>query len=286
MNYLVSQITFVCIYALMALSFNITTGYTGLLNLGHIGLVGVGGYASAIFALRLGLPVSLSIALAGVIAMLVAFVLALPTKRIKGDYFALVTLGFVFVVQAVFMNWDGLTRGTLGFPGIPRPEGADGLYAFSFFVFVITVALFLFLHRMGKSPFGRALEAVRDDEEVASTLGKPVWKLKIIAMMVSGFVAGVSGALLAHHVQFISPQTFWLPLVITVLAILILGGLASLPGSLLGTLAVFLIVEPLRFVDSTSSHIGAYRLIIFSALVVLAVLFRPKGIMGRAQLEE
>jgi ABC-type branched-subunit amino acid transport system permease subunit len=135
------------------------------------------------------------------------------------------------------------------------------------------------------SPFGRALEAVRDDEEVAESLGKPVFKLRLIALVVSGALVGLAGAYLAHYIQFISPNSFWLDLLVWALAGMILGGMASMPGSVLGTVLLFALSEPLRFLPIPSNLVGPLRLMIFMGLLIFLVIYRPKGIMGRAQLE-
>ncbi len=283
--YFVHLANLALIYTLMTLSFNVALGYTGLMNLGHIGLMGIGAYASAVLSRTYGFPVWVSIASASTIAMLVSAALAIPSKKIKGDYYALVTLGFLFVASAVFINWEGVTRGTLGIPGIARPEGVHTNGEFLAALIAINAAVYLFLRRILRSPFGRALEAVRDDEEVAASLGKPVFKLKLLALLVSGFLVGLSGALLAHYVQFISPNTFWLDLLVWALAGMMIGGMASLEGSILGTFLLFAISEPLRFLDIPPALVGPFRLMIFMALLVSVVIYRPKGIMGRAQLE-
>ncbi len=273
------------IYVIMTLSFNVSLGYTGLMNLGHIGLMGIGAYTSAVLSHTFGWPVWLSIFVASILTMMVSILLAIPSKKIKGDYYALVTLGFMFVASAVFINWESVTRGTLGIPGITRPEGITGNAHFLVVMLVLTSLVYVFLDRLMRSPFGRALEAVRDDEEVAASLGKPVFKLKVLALLVSGFLVGLSGALLAHYIQFISPNTFWLDLLVWALAGMMIGGMASIPGSVVGTVLLFAISEPLRFLDIPAALVGPLRLMIFMGILVAVVMYRPKGIMGRAQLE-
>jgi ABC-type branched-subunit amino acid transport system permease subunit len=216
---------------------------------------------------------------------ILAGLMALPAKKIKGDYFALVTLGFMFVTSAVFINWDSVTRGTLGIPGIPRPEWFMTNDRFLWLAVGTTTLVYFFLQRLVNSPFGRALEAVRDDEEVAESLGKPVFKLRLIALVVSGALVGLAGAYLAHYIQFISPNSFWLDLLVWALAGMILGGMASMPGSVLGTVLLFALSEPLRFLPIPSNLVGPLRLMIFMGLLIFLVIYRPKGIMGRAQLE-
>lgn len=283
--YLVHLGSLVCIYILMSLSFNLVVGYTGLLNLGHVGLMAIGAYASAILVKRVEIPFPLAILGAAVLTMVVAGALAIPARKIRGDYYALVTLGFMFVVFAVLVNWEAVTRGTLGIPGIPRPEGFTSNVMFLILSVATTVIVFWFLDRLVHSPFGLALEAVRDDEEVAQALGKPVFKLKVIAMAVSGFVVGIAGALLAHFVQFISPNMFWLELLVWALAGMMIGGVASMRGTVVGVVILFGLLEPMRFLDLPSAYIGPLRLLIMLSLLLLIILYKPRGLMGRAELE-
>lgn len=284
-TYLIHLGSLIGIYILMSLSFNLVVGYTGLLNLGHVGLMGIGAYTSAILVKNFDVPFTLGLLSAGVLTMCVAGLLALPARKIKGDYYALVTLGFLFVVSAVLINLESLTRGTLGIPGIPRPEGFESNTMFLFLVAGITTLVFFLLDRLVHSPFGRALEAVRDDEEVAQSLGKPVFKLKLIAMMISGFIVGVAGALLAHFVQFIAPSAFWLDLLVSALAGMMIGGVASMRGTVVGVVVLFSLLEPLRFLSFPSGLIGPLRLIMMMSLLLLIILYRPRGLMGRAELE-
>jgi branched-chain amino acid transport system permease protein len=283
--YLIHLATLACIYIMMTMAFNLAVGFTGLLNLGHVGLMAIGAYTTAILTKMHDWPFALALLAAAALTAIVGGLLALPSKRIKGDYYALVTLGFLFVVQAVLINWTSLTRGTLGIPGIPRPAGFVAPDKFFFLTLAVTTIIFFFLYRVVKSPFGRALEAVRDDEEVAESLGKPVFKLKVLSMMISGAVVAIAGGFLGSFLQFIAPNVFWLDLLVWAIAAMMVGGLASMRGSIVGLLVLFLIAESLRFVELSSALAGPARLIIFVLALLLVVLFRPKGIMGRAELD-
>lgn len=283
--YLIHLGSLVCIYILMSLSFNLVVGYTGMLNLGHVGLMAIGAYASAILVKSVEIPFPLAMLGAAVLAMVVASALAIPARKIRGDYYALVTLGFMFVVFAVLVNWEAVTRGTLGIPGIPRPEGFTSNTRFLVLSAALTATVFWFLDRLVHSPFGRVLEAVRDDEEVAQAMGKPVFKLKVIAMAVSGFVVGIAGALLAHFIQFISPNMFWLELLVWALAGMMIGGVASMRGTVVGVVMLFGLLEPMRFLDLPSAYVGSLRLLIMLSLLLVIILYKPRGLMGRAELE-
>lgn len=283
--YLTHIIILAAIYALMGMALNVSLGYTGMVNFGHVGIIGFAAYASAILSKTFHTPVFVSMAIGVLIGAGVAAVLSIPARKIKGDYYALVTLGFMFISNAVFLNWESVTRGTFGIPGIPRPDGFLTNDKFLWLALGMTVVVYILLSRLVHSPFGRALEAVRDDEEVAESLGKPVFKLRFIAMVISGAVAGLAGASLAHYIQFVGPSTFWLDMLVWVLAGLIIGGMASMPGSILGTIILYLFSEMLRFLPIPPAIVGSLRLMIFMALLILVIVYRPKGIMGRAQLE-
>lgn len=283
--YLIHTLTLIGIYIIVALSYAIPVGYTGMLNLGHIGLLAIGAYTAAILTVK-GVSFWLGLIVAAAITGFAGFLLALPARRIKGDYYALITLGFTFVVNAILLNWINMSGGPFGISGIKRPAGFAEPVSFLLLVLVFLVLTALFVYRLVKSPLGRALESVRDDDLVAESLGKPTAKLRIISLFVSAIIVGVAGALLAHFIQFINPQVFWLDNVLWVLAGLVVGGLASFEGAIWGMVILYVFSEPLRFLALPPGILGPLRLMIFSILLLLVILFRPKGIMGRAQLEE
>lgn len=273
------------VYALMALGFSLAIGYTGLINLGYVGLVGFGAYTSAFLTKTWDLPFVVGVLGAMAIAALLSVLLTFPTRYLRGDYFGLVTLGFHFLAGAIFLNALPFTRGALGIPGIPRPEGFERNPEFFILVLITVVIVYVFLSRLTSSPFGQALESVRDDEDVAAALGKPVEKLKLIAMVISGAIAGLAGAYLAHAIQYISPSSFFIDPLLWCVAAVVIGGFASMRGALLGTLLLFALSEPLRFLPIPAEMVGAMRLMLFMGLLIAFVLFKPKGFLGRAQLE-
>ena len=282
--YLTYILTLIAIYVIVNLAYAIPVGYTGMLNLGHVGLFAVGAYTSAILTTN-GVSFWLALPLAGLIAGVAGFLLALPARRIRGDYYALMTLGFTFVVSAVILNGGELTRGPLGITGIERPGGFTDPFTFFILCVVILGVVALFVYRLVSSPFGRALEAVRDDDLVAKSLGKPTGKLRVISLTVSAVIVGIAGALLAHFLQFINAQVFWLDNVVFVLAALVVGGLASFPGAIAGTVLLIAFQESVRFLPIVPDLVGSLRLAVFALLLLAVVLFRPKGLLGRAQLE-
>ncbi|MDD4990007.1 MAG: branched-chain amino acid ABC transporter permease [Candidatus Pacebacteria bacterium] len=286
--YFIHLLILIGIYVILAISLQLTVGFSGLLNLGHIAFYCIGAYTSALLALN-GLPFWLCFLAAGFMAMVFGFLLSLPTNKLKGDYLALATLGFSFVVTAVALNWTGLTRGPLGLPGIPKPSffGLSFANNFWFLVLVLIIALisYLIIRRITKSPFGKALEATRDDELAARVLGKNTFKLKSYSLAISAFFAGIAGSLYAHYITFIDPSSFSLLQLIPVLCIVIIGGLASLKGTIIATIILMLLPEPLRFIGFPSSVVGPARQIIYALLLLLILIYRPRGFFGKVELE-
>ena len=283
--YLIHVAIITCISAILSMGFNLTAGYAGLVNLGYVGLYGIGAYTTAILVKQHHLPFAVGVIAAMLIAGIVSALLTLPLRKIKTEYFSLITLGFHFIAGAVFINWISLTRGTLGIAAIPRPQGFVTNDNYLILVFIIAIVVYIFLSQIVKSPFGRALEATRDDEEVAAALGKPVFKLRLVAMIISGALAGLSGALLAHFIQFISPTSFLLDPLVWCIAAVIIGGLASMEGAVLGMILLYALSEPLRFLHLPSDLIGPLRIIIFMSILAIFVLWKPKGLLGRAELD-
>jgi ABC-type branched-subunit amino acid transport system permease subunit len=284
MAYLIHTLTLIAIYMIVVLAYAIPVGYTGLLNLGHVGLFAIGAYTAAILITK-GISFWLALPAAAALAGVVGFLLALPSRKIKGDYYALMTLGFIFVVNAVLLNWQSVTEGPFGIRGIARPEGFQSPMAFLMLALVCAGVIALVVSRIAHSPFGKALEAVRDDELVAESLGKPTGKLKIAALTISAVLVGIAGALFAPFLQFINPQIFWIDVAVLVLAMIVVGGLASFYGAILGTVVIFAFLEGTRFLPFSPDLTGALRLMVLALLILFVVLVRPKGIMGRAQLE-
>ncbi|MFC1598765.1 branched-chain amino acid ABC transporter permease [Patescibacteria group bacterium] len=286
--YIIHLLIIIGIFLILSISLNLTIGFTGLLNLGHIAFFGIGAYTSALLTLA-GVPWLISFLLAGIFAAAFSFILIFVTKNLKGDYLALTTLGFAFVVYSVLLNWSSLTRGPLGIPGIPKPR-IDGLVfstnqIYLVLIVVVTVIVYLILYRLVSSRYGRLLEGVRDDEIGLSVLGKNVFRLKYQSMMIASFFAGLAGSLYAHYITYIDPSTFYLDDLILVLTIVIVGGLASLRGTVLASFIILLVPEVLRFVELPSSIIGPGRRIIYALILILILIYKPRGIDGKVDLE-
>lgn len=286
--YIIHLLILIGIYIILAISLNLALGYSGLLNLGHVALFGIGAYTSALLTLN-GFPFLLSLILAGVVASAFGALLVWATKKLHGDYYALATLGFAFVVYSLLLNLTDLTRGPLGIPGIPKPNlfGLVIKSNLSYLIFVAIIAVICIgvIYALVKSRFGKLLEAMRDDELGLRVLGKNTGKLKYKAMMISAFFAGIAGSLFAHYISFIDPGSFHLSEIILIFTIVIVGGIASIKGSIVGTIIILLIPEVLRFFPIPSSILGPMRQMIYAAILLGILLYKPKGIFGRVDLE-
>lgn len=286
--YFIHLLILIGIYLILAISLQLAVGFTGLLNLGHIAFYCAGAYASALLALG-GFPFWFCFLAAGIVAALLGFLLSIPTNKLKGDYLALATMGFSFVVYAVALNWTDLTRGPLGLPGIPRPNLFGFVFSSNFNFLLLTILInlltYLLISRIVESPFGKVLQAVRDDELAAEVLGKNTFKIKSLSLAISAFFAGIAGSLYAHYITFIDPSSFTILQLIPVLCIVIIGGLASLKGTVIATIILILLPEPLRFIGFPSSVVGPARQIIYALLLLLILTYRPKGFSGKIELE-
>jgi branched-chain amino acid transport system permease protein len=265
------------IFALLAASMHLVTGVAGLLQLGHASFYGVGAYTAALLASQGGFDFSITLPLAGLAAAFVAFLVALPTMRLVSIYFAVATLGIGQMLYLVMLNWVSVTKGPNGillFGGL-KLFGLDLSRSVpSYFVVATVVAVSIYLiHRLSHSYYGNALRALREDDQCADAMGVDTVRLKIESFTLSGFFAGVAGALWAHTAGYISPPDFNFNQSILILAMVVVGGLGSLPGALLGALVLILLPELLR-------PVGDFRNIIIGMVLFGAILFLPKGLIG------
>ena len=276
------------IYVILSLGLTLQYGLTGLINFGHVGFFAIGAYTSALLALK-GVPLVFSFAAAAALAGLAAWPIGLVSLRLRDDYFAIVTLGFSEVVRIVITSERWLTNGVQGVPGIPRLYeslgGSVAQLAVSVTVLAVTLVGAWIIRRIAGSPFGRVIEAIRDNEEAVQALGKDPARFKIQVLVVGAALAGIAGAFYAHYITYIVPDQF-IPLVtFYVWMAIIMGGVGRVSGAIVGTAILMLFLEGSRFlrdivpgvseVDMASVRIGAVGL-----LLVLFIMYRPQGLMG------
>jgi branched-chain amino acid transport system permease protein len=285
-NYLVAILSFVMVYAMLSLGLNVQWGLTGLVNLGHVGFFAVGAYTSALLS-KLGVPFLPSVAMAMVSAAFFGALVALTTLRLKEDFLAIATLGFSEVLRLFLINESWLTGGANGVTDIPRP--LQGFFLPNDLSYLLMLAgvvtlLFLLLERFRRSPYGRMLRAIREDEIVAATAGKNVFRSKVQAFSLGAAMAGLAGAFYAHYLVYIAPEMF-IPMVsINVWVALIAGGSGNNKGAILGAFVLMGFLEGTRFLKDFIPIISGFRLaavreILVGVSLVLLMIYRQEGII-------
>ncbi len=289
-NYLLLIFIYIGIYAISALGLNLIVGYTGLLSLCQAAFLGIGAYSTAVLMTALKMGFWEAMIISGVIAALCGVLIGLPTLRLKGDYLAIATLGFGEIVKNIIINWDGVTKGPMGINGIPGPK----LFGFIFssmdklswviLIWAIVGITYYFVRRVVRSRVGRALEAIREDEIAASAMGINTAKYKIGAFTTGAFLAGMAGSLFACYNQSVAPLTFDFMMSIMILCMAVLGGLGNNFATIVGAVIIVIASELPRLLGI--SHIIPPQLnqVIFGFILVLMMIYRPQGIIGRVKL--
>lgn len=285
MDYLFHVLVFICIYGILAASLNLVAGITGMLSLAHAALWGVGGYASALLSMHLHPPFLVSLAAGGIAAALVSVLIVIPSLRLNEDFYAMATFGFQMILYSVFNSWITVTRGPMGLPGIPRPtlfnQELSSPFAY-LFVAALTYALVLVaLNLISHSSHGRVLRAIREDEVFTQSLGKNVSLHKFTAFVTAAVCAGLAGGLYSHYVTFIDPTSFTVLESILVLSMVIVGGAGTFWGPVIGAVVLVAIPEVLRFAGLPTSMAANIRQITYGTLLVVFMIFRPHGLLGR-----
>ena len=273
--------TSMAFYSILVMALNIAIGFTGLINLGHMVFFGIGAYASAILTTH-GVPWYFALIIAGLFASLIGTIIAAITVRLKGEYFAMVTLGLVFIAIAVSRNWISLTRGALGIPGVPDII-RDNFY-YMLFSWAVAGLCVLFFYKLATSETGKIFQAIRDDETAAAVLGKNTYFYKVLSIAISTFFAGIAGSLFVHHINFVDPSVFDLEFFIFVISMLIAGGLASITGSIAGVFALSIVSEAMRYIVVSPSLIGAIREIAYVIILIIILIYKPRGIFGKVDV--
>lgn len=276
------------IYAILGLGLNLVVGYTGLLSVAQAAFFGVGAYTTAILLTSLGVNFFVSIFAGALVAMLISLFMGLVLSKFRGDYYALASLGFSAVLFSLFLNWHTLTRGPLGIPGIVRPE----IFGFKFFEggpFLLLVLFFLLL-TFGASRFivnsslGRALKAIREDEEALRVFGYHTSYYKLAIFVIGAGMASLAGSLIASYITFIDPTLFVVMESVFILAVIILGGLANIKGSVLGAFLLIIFPELLRFIGFPPDIAAYLRQAVYGIILILLMLYRPQGLLGEYKL--
>lgn len=280
-DYFIDVLILAGIYVILAQGLNVVVGFAGLLNLGFVAFYAIGAYSYALLNTKMGLGFWSALPLSVVLASFSGFLLAVPALRLKGDYLAIVTLGFGEIVRLVLNNWDSVTKGPNGIGGIEPPYlfGTPlGRLSYYYYFILAFVALTVFMvRRVYKSRTGRAWVAIREDEIASSSIGINTTAYKLYAFAFGAFWAGAAGALFAAKMQFVSPESFTFMESVLILSMVILGGLGSIPGVILGAVILVILPEMLR-------EIQLYRMLALGSGLVLLMIFRPQGLFRPGRL--
>jgi len=284
MEYLLHIFVIAGIYIILTLSLNLIVGYTGLPALGHAAFSCIGAYTSSLLALNMGMSPWIGLLTGACVAAFSGVVIGYPAVRLKGDYLALATFGLGVIVYSIAKNWVSLTRGPMGLPGIPGFSilgfELSGIWSYLLLVLVFVILTIFVIERIVNSPFGRILRSIREDEIASEALGKDTTRHKLLVFIIGAFFAGIAGSLYAHYITFIDPSSFTVMESITILLMVIFGGMGSISGSVVGAVILVVLPELLRFIGMPSSIAAPMRQMIYGLLLVVLMVKRPQGIMG------
>jgi branched-chain amino acid transport system permease protein len=290
MDYLFHILVFIGIYGILAGSLNLVAGITGMLSITHAAFFGVGAYATALLSLHAQTPFLFNLFAGSAVSVLVSVVVIVPSLRLNDDYFAMATFGFQMILFSIFNNWIEVTRGPMGLPGIPKATlfGHELSLPLSCFVTIaILGALSFFVFRLiSVSSFGRILRAIREDEVFVQSLGKNVWLNKMLIFIVAAAFAGLAGGFYAQYITFINPTSFTVLESILLISMVIIGGAGNIWGSIIGTAFLIILPEALRFLGMPSAIAANMRQIIYGAMLVLCMLYRPQGFLGEYSFDK
>ena len=284
MEYLFHVLVMLCLYAILASSFNLLIGFAGLFALSHAAFYAFGAYAVAILTTHYGVPFPWPLIAGVVLTGLMGALVAIPAMRIGGHYLVIVTLALQVIVLAVLLNGGHFTGGPDGIAGIPKIElfgiAFDSPHSFLPIALLAAVLCIAVCWRIATSPFGRALKAMRENEAATQAVGKNVVYMKVTVFAVSAALAAVAGALLAHYISFVGVESFTIDETIYILAMVILGGTGNLWGSVLGAAILVILPELLKFLALPPDIADKMRQIIYGLILILILLLRPQGLLG------
>ena len=286
--YLTHLAIIISIYAILALGLNLVVGYTGLLSVMHVGFYGVGAYAAALLMTQLGFNFFIAIVVSVLAAVVISLLIGLVLSKFDGDYYALGSLGFGVIMYSIFLSWKGLTRGALGIPQIPKPELFGFVFSstttFLILILVVLAGVYLLSRFVTRSSFGRVLTAIREDERAIQVFGYNTLYFKLTVFVIGAAIAAVAGSLFASYVTYVNPSSFTALESVYLLSIIILGGLASLRGSILGAAFLVLLFEGLRHIGLSTAMAAHIREVLYGLILIVLMLYRPQGLTGKYKL--
>lgn len=277
-------------FVVLAVSLDLLAGQTGLLALSHAAFYGLGAYTSALLAIHAGAPFLLAMAAGMLVAGFVSLLVSIPSLRLHGDYFAIATFGFQMILYNVFNNWSTVTGGSIGISGIPEARvlgmTIESRAGYALVACVFAAAAIAIVRQVARAPFGRVLRAIREDEPFATALGKNTLRFKVTVFALSAAIAASAGSLFGHYNSYIDPSSFTVLESILVVSMVIIGGAGSVWGPVLGAVVLVALPEALRFVGLPVAVAANVRQILYGCLLVVMMMFRPRGLVGQYGLGE
>jgi len=265
------------LFVLMALGFDLVLGYLGELLLGHAAFFGIGAYTTALLTRIFDVPFPVDLVLAAIGTGVFGFLIGAPSLRLKGPYFAIVTFGFAEILRLIVLNWTSVTRGPMGLPDIPHAHLGSFVIATELGYYYVVLALIglaiVVTRRLLDSTVGHAFLAIRENDELAAAVGIATFRMKLVAFVIGTMMTGAAGSVYARYVHFVDPTALSFYYTVTVVSMVIVGGQGSVAGTVLGALVFTLVPEYLRVAERA-------RLVIFGALLMVAIVFLPEGLRG------
>lgn len=279
--YYLHLVNLIGIYTLVVIGLNLLSGYTGQVSMGQAGFYAVGAYTSALLMMRLNVPFWIAALAGALVATVCGILIAIPTLRLNGPYLVMATVGFGEIIRLILVNWASVTRGAAGLTGIPAPSlfgfRIVSEQAFYYLIYLMVAIGIVVATRLSRSKVGRAFMAIREDELAAESMGVPTNAYKVAAFAISAAYAGIAGAIFASFSSVASPDNFTFDDSVGFLCMSVIGGNNSINGALVGTIALTMVSEAFRFLQS-------YRLIIYGAILLSTVIFMPQGLVGFSSL--
>lgn len=281
MDYLLHLSILICIYCILAQTLSLVAGYSGQISLAHAGFYGIGAYTTALLSVNSGIPPLVNLVIAMLLSGILAYLVARVAVKTVDDYYVIITLGIQVVIFSIMNNWQSVTHGPMGIRSIPAFSvfGIPLESKWSFLVLSVLSVAFVWyvLHNIIKSPFGKVLRALSEDEVYTGSLGKNVGQAKVVSFVISGMLASIAGVLYAHYIGYIDPMSFTLDESIFILSIVIIGGMRNLRGIFLATVFLVLFPELLRFVGFSSAVAATIRQIVYGIALIIVILGKGKA---------
>jgi branched-chain amino acid transport system permease protein len=286
--YSCNVLIFIGIYTILASGLNLIAGTTGMVSCCQAAFFAIGAYSSTLLILKLGIPFIIALLLGVVVTATFGYLIGFPSIQLRGDFLAIGTLGFGEVMNVILNNWISLTDGPRGISGIPHPKifslTIDSIYMYVLFTWIFVGITVFLIRRIENSPFARILFSIKNDEIASLAAGINVKKYKLLAFVIGSSFAGIAGTLYAHYTTFIDPASFLVNESILILAMIVLGGLGNIFGSMVGAAILISVPEILRFLGMPSDVAANMRQMLYGFVLIVMVMFRPQGLIIRKRV--